>query len=189
MTQAEQLRLDGFLRLEPVLWIGEFVAHLRKCDRRMGHVAARPRPGIMCNSMEDVMAAPHFLDYAKGFTPLATEYFEKPARLWSLNAFYTDNNTPYIGSVNGLHRDTEAPQVLVLFVLGYDTAIDGAQILVNGSHQAELLYGPAGTAWLADTRHLHCGLLPRGPRMIAWARWADETPLAASVEQLPEIQP
>lgn len=186
----DSLRARGVARLSQIPWIDEFTEHLSKCVVHLGHVRSRPRHGIFCNSMEDVMAAPHFLEYARALTPIASEYFRAPAHLWSLNAFYTDESTPYIGSVNGLHRDREADKILVLFVLGYDTAIDGAQILVNDRYDgAEVIYGPAGTAWLADTTCLHCGLLPRKPRMIAWARWApNERPAAAQAEQLPLIE-
>ncbi len=185
--QLEQLRSTGICRLGVVPWVGEFVDYLAACERYPGHVKARPRAGIWNNQMSDVMAAPHFLDYAKSFTPLASEYFGKPAHLWSLNAFYTDHRTPYIGSINGLHVDREADKILTLFVLGTDTGMDGAQVIANDFDQWGVIWGPAGTAWLADTRRPHCGLLPLKPRMLAWARWADVVPLAKHTEQLPDV--
>jgi hypothetical protein len=182
------LRRTGLTRLGVMPWVDEFMAHLQGCERFPGHVRARPRAGIWNNAMVDVMAAPHFLDFAKSLTPLATDYFGEAAHLWSLNAFYTDAKTPYIGSVNGMHRDREADKILTLFMLGSDTEITGAQILVGKSEQdAALIYGKAGTCWLADTRHWHCGLLPLQPRCLAWARWANVVPMAAAAEQLPEV--
>jgi hypothetical protein len=181
------LRSSGFARLPPVPWIGDTMAYLRQGIGHPGHVKARPRPGIFCNSMKDVMAAPHFLDYAKGFTSLAGEYFGEPAHLWSLNCFYTGPDTPYVGPVNGLHVDREAPKILVLFVLGEDTGPDGAQLLLTRENTWAGFWGPAGTACLADTTLPHCGLLPRAPRSLLWARWADRVPEAARDEGLPTI--
>ena len=86
---------DGFLRLGVLPWIGSVVDHLNDCPKFPGHIKAHPRLGMSCNSMEDVMAAPHFLDYSKSLTPIVSKYFQEPAILWSLNAFYTDRNTPY----------------------------------------------------------------------------------------------
>ena len=181
------LRETGLSRLGVVPWADEFVDVLTLQPRRPGHVGSRPRPGVFHNSMADVMAAPHFLDYAKSLTPLASEYFGEPAHLWSLNAFCTDRDTPYIAGINGLHRDREADKILVLFVLGADTDVQGAQLFVTKAGRAELVHGPKGTAWLADTTQLHCGLIPNGPRMIAWARWANVVPQAKSEEGLPGI--
>lgn len=187
MRGLEELCQTGLCRLGIMPWIGEFTDYLAKCEKFPGHVKARPRAGIWNNQMSDVMAAPHFLDFAKGFTPLATEYFGEPAHLWSLNAFYTDQSTPYIGSINGLHMDREADKILTLFMLGTDTSIQGAQMMTIDARQAELVYGPAGSAWLADTRAFHCGFLPTAPRMLVWARWANVVPLAKYSEQLPDV--
>jgi hypothetical protein len=168
-----ELRRTGLCRLGQVSWVKDFTDYLATCEKFAGHVKDRPRPGIWHNSMADVMAAPKFAPYARTFTPLASEYFGEPAHLWSFNAFYTDENTPYIPSVNGLHRDREAPKILVLFMLGTRTEAEAAQLIANGPEKWDAIYGPAGTAWLADTTYRHCGLLPKEPRMIAWARWAN----------------
>ncbi len=186
---TEELRRTGLARLGVVPWVKDFTDYLAKCERYPGHVKARPRDGISCNAMADVMAAPHFLDYAKVFTPVASKYFGEPAHLWSLNAFYTDEETPFIRGVNGLHTDKEADKILCLFMFGTQVWINGAQMFVPnvGPDQWEAIWGPPGTVWLADTRNLHCGLLPTAPRMIAWARWANVVPLAKHSEQLPDI--
>ena len=184
----EELRKSGLVRLGCVSWVGEFVDYLAGCEKYPGHVRARPRAGISCNSMQDVMAAPHFLQYAKSFTPLASEYFGETATLWSLNAFYTDEKTPFIPSINGLHRDQEADKILCLFVLGTDTPIWGSQLFAKDPSWSRLVFGARGTAWLVDTTYPHCGFLGREPRTLAWARWAAPgVPLARFAEQLPEI--
>jgi len=136
-----------------------------------GHVANRPRPGIFHSRMEDVMAAPHFAGYATALTPTVSGYFGEPARLWSLNAFYTTRDTPYIPGLHGLHKDLEASKIVALFVLGYGTPLDSAQLHMRPDGLLEPIYGPAGTAWIADQTHYHMGLIPSRPRMVAWARW------------------
>ena len=141
---------DGFLRLGVLPWVDGVVDHLSICPRYPGHIKARPRDGMECNSMEDVMGAPHFLRYAKSLTPIVSKYFQEPAILWSLNAFYTDRNTPYFPGLHGLHKDRGGEKIVALFVLGFDTPIDSAQLHMRFDGTLELLYGPAGTAWLSD---------------------------------------
>ncbi len=183
----EELRRIGLCRLGIVDWIGEFIEFMSWKPKLPGHVENRPRPGIWHNRMADVMAAPHFLEFAKSFTPLASEYFGESAHLWSLNAMHTDQTAPY--GVNGLHRDREAEKILALFMFGTDVAKTGAQILLPEDDEAksEWVWGPKGTAWLADPRHLHMGLLPQAPRMLIWARWANVVPAAKVDENLPDI--
>lgn len=137
--------------------------------------------------MADVMAAPHWLAIAEAYKGVASEYFGSLAVLWSLNAFYTDDKTPFMRGVNGLHRDKEADKILALFMLCYDTPASGAQLVLGPDGEFRGVYGPAGTAWLADTTNPHCGLMPTEPRLIAWARYADKLPQAFHDEGLPVI--
>ena len=184
---SASLEKDGYLLLPAVTWIEDTVDYLKMCPKNPGHVKDRPRPGICHNAMEDVMTAPYFKEYAMALTPMASAFFGEPAVLWSLNAFYTSPDTPYVPSVNGVHRDSEAPKILTLFILGYDTDVDGAQILLSPDGSSfRAFYGPAGTAWLADTSRIHAGLLPKKERLLLWARWANETPRAAA--GLPRIE-
>jgi hypothetical protein len=188
----ENLRRDGFVRLGIMPWIDDFVAHVAKCERYAGHVKARkPKPGIECHAPEDVIAAPGLLDAAKILTPLASEYFGEPAVLWSLNAFYTMPDAAFARGLHGLHSDhntgTAGDKLLALFVLGFDADITGAQLHVRPDGLIEPIYGPAGTAWLADQSHLHAGLIPEKPRMLLWARWAEKIPQAWHDEKLPVI--
>lgn len=185
---APLLEGAGVLRLGVVPWpIDEFVDYLVLRPRYAGHVRARPRDGVWANSMRDVMEAPHFLNYAKSFTSTASNYFYERAHLWSLNCFYTDEKTPYIGPINGLHVDREAKKILTLFVLGNDTDAEGAQLVQTHRNQMTMLFGPRGTAWLADSTLPHCGLLSRKPRMLAWARFANCIPQAKHEEGLPDV--
>ncbi len=197
MQALETLRRDGIFRLPTALWIGQTMRYLERCPVLPGHVGSRPREGVWHHAMQDVMAAPHFLAYAKSFTPLASEYFGSPAHLWSLNAFITDEHTPLIPSIMEWHRDKEAKKILVLFVFGTDVDPEGAHCFVNGSHadphanpvtaSHTRIWGLEGTAFLADTTGLHCGLRPNKRRVVLWARFADEIPQAKAAENLPDV--
>lgn len=187
-----ELKRWGLVRLEPVPWIKKFVAHLDNCPTFPGHVKARrPKEGIYCYDPNDVIAAPGLLSYAKGLTPVASEYFGCPASLWSLNAFVTTPDAAFARGLHGLHSDqntgTAGEKLLALFVLGLDTDITGAHLHVRPDGLIEPIFGPAGTAWLADQSHLHCGLLPEKPRMLLWARYAEKIPQAYYDESLPPI--
>lgn len=184
----EELRKNGFVRLGIVPWIDEFVAYLDKCPKYPGHIKARPRQGMSCNAMQDVMAAPHFLDMAKNYAYLASQYFNQKAILWSLNAFYTDRDTPYFPGLHGLHKDRGGDKILALFMFGTDVPLDSAQLHMKPDGRLEPIYGPKGTAWLADNTHLHMGLIPSRPRMLIWARYADFLPQEFYDEKLPRIE-
>ncbi len=190
---AAEIRANGFARLaQPVPWIFAFNAFMKDRPRFPGHVKARkPKPGIECHAPEDVIAAPGLLPFAKTLTPIASEYFGEPAHLWSLNAFYTSPIAGFWRGLHGLHSDlntgTAGEKLLALFVLGYDTDITGAHLHVRPDGLIEPIFGPAGTAWLADQSHLHCGLIPEKPRLLLWARWAEKIPQAWHDEKLPVI--
>ena len=184
MSDLNQL---GFTRLGIVPWINETVDFLSACKRHPGHIKARPRMGMECNAMEDVIRAPHFLDYAKSLTPVVSKFFGEPAILWSLNAFYTDRNTPYFPGLHGLHKDRGGDKIVALFVFGTDVPIDSAQLHMRPDGLLEPIYGSKGTAWLADNTQYHLGLIPSQPRMLLWARWAERLPQEFYNERLPSI--
>jgi len=184
---VSDLDQQGFARLGIVSWIDDVVAFLDTCRRWPGHITARPRLGLECNSMEDVIRAPRFLDYARSLTPTVSKFFGEQAILWSLNAFYTTKHTPYFPGLHGLHKDRGGSKIVALFVLGYDTPIDSAQLHMRPDGLLEPLYGPKGTAWLADNTQYHLGLIPSQPRMILWARWAEKIPQEFYNEGLPSI--
>lgn len=186
----DDLRRDGLYRLPLVPWINEFAEYISARPRFEGHVASRPRSGIWHTQMQDVMGAPYFLDYAKSFTPLASEYFGEPACLWSLNAMHTDGNSPFIPSINGFHRDREAAKILVLFMFATNVDASAAQVLMLNHHDLgiwQAVWGPKGTAWLADTTALHMGLRSQVPRTLVWARFANCIPQSKHDEGLPDI--
>lgn len=187
MPASNDLHNQGFARLGILPWIGETVAFLAKCQKYSGHIKARPRLGMECAAMEDVMVAPNFLRYAKSLTPIVSKHFGEPAILWSLNAFYTNRDTPYFPGLHGLHKDRGGDKIVALFVLGYDTPIDSAQLHMLPSGLLEPIYGPAGTAWLADNTQYHMGLIPSRPRMLMWARWAEKLPKEFYSERLPSL--
>jgi len=191
---VEQLRTTGLARLGIVPWIDDFLGFM--CERPLfpGHVKARlPKPGVFCYAPEDVIAAPGLLTHAKSLTSLASEYFGEPAHLWSLNAFVTRPDAGYWRGLHGLHSDVTTSnnavgnKALAFFVLGHDTDITGAQLHVRPDGLIEPIFGPAGTCWLADQSHLHCGLIPEKPRLLLWARWAEKIPQAFFDEKLPVI--
>ena len=191
MTELEKtdalqlLKRQGLAPLPPAAFVHEFVDYLKDKESRPGHVDDRPRAGIRHYRMEDVMAAPGFLELAKGLNRAASTYFEEPAILWSLNVYTTDPDTPHVRGITGLHQDGEAPKILTLFMLCEDTPADAAQLFVpkdaDRSDRWYAMYGAAGTCWLADTSMPHLGLIPRDRRRtIAWARWANVLPDAAA---------
>jgi hypothetical protein len=124
--------IKSFLdKLRAAYMRGDF---LDKRRRWPGHTKAMPAPWAECYSMEDCMRAPGFQDFARQFSPLATEYFEEPSILWSLNAFWTHPKTPRWKYINDFHRDAEAPKILTLFFFLTDVADDGAHVFLRGTH-------------------------------------------------------
>jgi len=187
MSADNDLRNQGFARLGILPWIDETVDFLESCRLYDGHIKARPRKGMTCRAMEDVMRAPHFISYAKSLTPTVSKFFGEPAILWSLNGFYTDRNTPYFPGLHGLHKDRGGSKIVALFVFGYDCPLDSAQLHMRPDGLLEPIYGAKGTAWLADNTQMHMGLIPSQPRMLLWARWAERLPQEFYDEKLPVI--
>jgi hypothetical protein len=191
MTELEEinalqlLKEQGLAPLPPAPFVHDFVDYLKDKKTRPGHVDDRPREGIWHFAMEDVMAAPGFLEMAKNLNRVASSYFEEPAILWSLNVYRTEPDTPHVRGITGLHQDGEAPKILTLFMLCGDTPPDAAQLFApkhsDRPDRWYAMHGAAGTCWLADTSMPHLGLIPRDrTRTIAWARWANVLPAAAA---------
>lgn len=198
MGVLEALRRDGIARIAPFAGVAEFVAHLAARSVYNAHVRAKasepPLPldralaerrwPAFCSDMIDVVLAPGFFELALSTFGLAELYFGEFPRLYSMNAFWTQrtDGAPY-KDTHAWHRDLDDRKQFVLFVLGTDVAApeDGAHLYQRGSHEAEFgevetIVGPAGTAFLVDTRGLHLGVPPRDRRMIAWARWGVSDP-------------
>ena len=199
MTDIDVLRRDGIARVYPSLGAGqatELAAHLRAAPCYVGHVRVYgdgvPRSfaetaamtDVWCHDMETVVLAPYVWDLAISLLPTAARYLGAQPRLYSMNAFWVraSEAVPRLG-LQTFHRDHDDERFLALFVYGTDVLAeaDGPPRFVLGSHDPDHLpidcappvYGPAGTAFLADTRGLHMGVKPTSPepRLILWARW------------------
>ena len=155
---------------------------------------SRPWDGgpVSCWSLADVLTAPRLLERALALTGLVEDYLAAPPLMYSANAFTTRPAASTMPNIQELHRDHDDVRFLALFVLLSDvpTPADGAQELLSPSGDVVRFFGPAGTAWLADTRHLHRGVMPASrPRTLAWVRWGVSDPppsyVGAGVSPLP----
>ena len=163
---------------------------LRERPRYAGHVKREGRPytgqPISCWDMHDLIVAPHFWEWALSFAPLAKAYLGVFPLLYSMNVFETTPHdwAPHPG-IEVFHRDADDVKFLALFVYLTDVSRpeDGAHQFKLATHEyttfdeTRTILGPAGTAFLADTRGLHMGIRPTtGPRRMAWARWGVSDP-------------
>ncbi len=145
-------------------------------------------------SMDDVVLAPHFLEFALDLFPVVQELLSGRALLYSLNVFTTyPRSGPTIFDVQEFHRDFDDSDFVGLFILCSDVPCieEGAHQFVKGSQSDDQqrgldgrevysVTGKAGTAFLAVTRGLHRGVRPLSrPRTLAWARWGVSDPPAA----------
>jgi len=152
-------------------------------------VAAHQPGNSACWSMADVLGAPHFFEFALALTSSAGRYLGQTPRLYSLNAFTTyPIDGPLNPDIQEWHRDRDDSRFLALFVYLTDVLHleDGAHQFQGGTHEGAesgkvfTILGPAGTAFLADTRGLHRGERPVGnTRTMAWARWCISDPPAS----------
>jgi hypothetical protein len=189
-------------RTMPTEQVIEFNNHLSGRPLWDGHVQAKSggRGGdpassqSTCWAMEDVILAPHFLEFAIELFPIAREILSGAALLYSLNAFTTyPREGPTSPDIQEFHRDYDDSKFVALFLLcsDVDSVEDGSHQFVPGSHsdpdgrgvdgrEVVNITGPAGTAFLAATRGLHRGVRPcRRPRTLAWARWGVSDPPAS----------
>jgi hypothetical protein len=123
--------------------------------------------------------------------PIVREYLGQNPLLYSVNAFTTyPISGPMNPDIQTWHRDRDDVRFLALFVYLTDvlSAEDGAHLFKVGTHDSDedgpvcTVLGPAGTAFLGDTRGLHMGVRPTTrPRTIAWARWCVTDPPASYV--------
>lgn len=192
---ADLLSLDceGIMAVEPMVGASEMLAYLQTRPQYHGHVkgasVAPHQPGnSTCWAPEDVLRAPHFVEFVTGFTALAGEYLGQPPLLYSVNAFTTyPVSGPMNPDIQDWHRDKDDVKFVALFVYLTDVLSrnDGAHLFKSGSHvgaggPAQMVLGAAGTAFVADTRGLHMGVRPTTcPRTIAWARWCVTDPPAS----------
>jgi len=187
------LQRDGLVDVGVMPDAVEMLAFLQKRQTYPGHVkgasvAAQPAGSSTCWAPEDVLQAPHFFEFALGFTPVVAGYLQHP-RLYSVNAFTTyPLDGPPNPDIQDWHRDKDDLRFLALFVYLTDVLqeSDGPHLFQVGTHQGpnvgvvRPVLGPAGTAFLADTRGIHMGVRPAvAPRTMAWARWGVSDPPAS----------
>ena len=170
----------------------EMLAYLETCEKHHGHVHGAPTarnqaPGnSTCWTAEDVLKAPGFFEFALATAPTVQGYLGTDALLYSFNAFTTyPVSGPKNPDIQEWHRDRDDVAFLALFVYLTDveSPADGPHLYRRGTHLypegtgIEEVYGPRGTAFLADGRGLHLGGRPEArPRTIAWARWGVSDP-------------
>lgn len=185
---------DGIVYVGVMPGAAEMLTHLEARQTYHGHVkgasVAVHQPGnSTCWAPEDVLQAPHFFEFAVGFTPVVAGYLQQNPLLYSVNAFTTyPIDGPMNPDIQAWHRDRDDVKFLALFVYLTDVIekADGAHLFQRGTHEGSqfgevrTMLGPAGTAFLADTRGIHMGLRPTSkPRTIAWARWGVSDPPAS----------
>lgn len=177
LSRGQAVEMLAFLRSRP-----QYACHVER-DRK-------PYTGgdVACWSMEDVLAAPYFFEFALSLTDLAGEYLGQIPRMYSFNAFETFPSDAKLNpDIQEFHRDKDDTKFLALFVYLTDveTPVDGAHEYHLGTHDGESrgvtsICGAMGTAFLSDGRGRHRGLRPvKGSRVIAWARWGISDPPAS----------
>lgn len=192
------LRHDGICMLQNKFPLEPFLAYLKRRPVYRNHVRqGKPCEGPlgswpwMCHDMQDAVVAPGLLEAAINILPIARNYLGRQPLLYSLNIFYTE--PPYPGfvakpDIQEFHRDADDDNFIALFV--YCTAVaddeDGPHQFQVGTHNGGAcrgiasVVGPAGSMFLAATKGLHKGLVPkRTRRMVAWARWGVSDPPAS----------
>jgi len=188
------LQRDGLVDVGVMSGAAEMLAFLQTRPTYPGHVkgasvAAQPAGSSTCWAPEDVLRAPYFFEFALKFAGDVNEYLGQPGLLYSVNAFTTyPLNGPPNPDIQDWHRDKDDVRFMALFVYLTDVLYEnaGAHLFQEGTqHGAEhgitcAICGPAGTAFLADTRGIHMGVRPAYvPRTMAWARWGVSDPPAS----------
>ncbi len=209
----DTLRQAGIALLPPMApeQIAEIRDHLRATPAYTEHVQAYSDGAarnfdhtaegteIWCHAMSDVVAAPHFFEFALAQVELARAYLEALPRLYSMNAFWTRPGTRApVAHLQEWHRDNDDDRFLAFFVYGTDVEeeADGPHEYQLGTHHGGepggpiSVFGPAGTAWAADTHGLHRGPKPaRGHRLLLWARYGVSDPPRAYLQDRLESVP
>jgi hypothetical protein len=160
-----------------------------------------------CHDLGTILrCAPTLLPYVMSHLPLVEEFFEEQPLLYSVNAFWKKpSDRP------GWHRDLDDRKQAVIFIYGTDvlTIEDGVHTYWRKSTEfadeevvkyhnipdaqppeedIERFLGPAGTAFMTNTRGLHNGYPPKNaPRLLIWARFGVSDPPATYIAD--EIKP
>jgi len=192
---ADALQSHGVVMLPEMSreHVSEMLAFLRTCPRYACHVERDRQPyaggDVACWSMDDVLAAPNFFEFALSWAGVAWDYLGCTPRMYSVNAFETfPADTRLNPDIQEFHTDKDDDKFLALFVYLTDvtTPEDGAHEYQMGTHAGlesrglAQICGSAGTAFLSDGKGRHRGLRPQhGSRVIAWARWGISDPPAS----------
>lgn len=208
----QELRRDGIIKPSLTFDAFETTAHFLDQPAYNAHVQAKatqpPEPlalalgarqwPMLCHTMQAAVTAPGLLEIALKLLPLANEYFEEPALLYSMNAFWTQPapGAPPYQDTHSWHRDgDDRKQLVAFFMLTPVIELeDGAHQYQHGTHvlndnqlgrhftapppeAVTTIFGVAGEVFLEDTRGLHQAHRPRFlNRGLAWARFGVSDP-------------
>ena len=198
LTDAERDEVFGYL-LSRLVFPG---SHIRvAAQKNSGILNPVPRDTVpndsaICISLRDAILTPVILEKAMALTDFVSGYLGRnPALSYSVNAFWSRPSTgPTRPDIQEFHDDRDDVRFLAMFVYLTDvlTDDDGPHDIIADDGIMRTIYGPAGTIFLADTRHQHRGRRPRNhERGIFWWRWGisdppasytwdDNSPIAAS---------
>lgn len=196
----ETLRADGIVRLPGLTQVqmNSVRSWLLGKDTYAAHVQVYsdgvlrpihetlPLHGVATYDMAHVVNCPHLLPLALTYADLAREYLQADPVLYSLNAHWSINHSEDKSGTQNFHTDQDDTRFLALFVYLSDvlTVEQGPHSYLKGTHRIapdgepydshgeEMIFGPAGTAFIIDPRGKHKGVKPQeGQRGLAWARF------------------
>src|ERR1700739_3450164 len=217
-TMLDQLRKDGVvyaswsIQAKEVLALNLFLstcvvynAHVKakstKVESEVSRVIDNKSWPVFCVSMEDIVRAPYFFEYALIGFDLAEAYFGEFPRLYSMNCFWTQPAFIEYKDTHWWHVDGDDRQQLVMFMYGNDVSSpeEGSHLYQAGSnnHWQDIagnspsnyssflwyecerppedkvisILGKAGTCFFTDPRGFHMAPRPNKLRMLCWARW------------------
>jgi hypothetical protein len=151
----------------------EMLVFLDECDVWPAHVAGKASQHppkklkaarmdgewpAFAPTMDDVVRAPHFLEYALRCYPIAKEYFGEPPVLYSVNVFWTQPAATQYGETHTWHRDGDDRKQLGMFLFGTDVSEDSAHLYQRGTHRLPNGEAPA-SASLSGDLHPHAELI------------------------------
>lgn len=150
--------------------LAETIAHLDECWVWGAHVASKAQgyPAdskllriarsngawpAMAPTMDDVVRAPHLLEYAIRCFPIVRDYFGEFPRLYSVNVFWTQPGVYLYPETHDWHRDGDDRKQLGLFLFGTDVTEESAHLYQRGSHRL-----PDGGLPSGDANAIHAQL-------------------------------
>lgn len=175
LTSAELVMTNTFL-LGCQVYDRAHVPQTARNENR-GPVARADATGdCLCVHTWDSVRVPHLFELGLAYSAEAAEYLEvECANAYSSNAFWTRPSfSPARGDIQEFHSDRDDERFLALFVYLTDVLRheDGPHEITGPDGAVRPVYGPAGTAFLADTSRPHRGVKPTSrERGIWWWRW------------------